>query len=60
MSRNRSPVRHVGGYGRRHPVVVHPLEEDTDYMNDVWERMRRDAMRRRYLRGMDEGNCILF
>lgn len=55
MSRNRSPVRHVEGYGRRRPVYVYPPEDDIDYMNEILERMRRDALRRRILISIDEG-----
>lgn len=55
MSRNASPVRHVEGLGRRRPTWTRPLIEDEDYMNDVLERMRRDATRRRrYFGDRDE------
>lgn len=54
MSRTRSPVRHVEGYGRRRPVVIYTTEDDVDYMNEILERMRRDALRRRLLRDIDE------
>ncbi|KAG8192992.1 hypothetical protein JTE90_028112 [Oedothorax gibbosus] len=47
MSRGLSPVRHVGGYGRRNLSRSMPLEENTDYINHVLERFRRDALRRR-------------
>ncbi|XP_035218185.1 hemocyte protein-glutamine gamma-glutamyltransferase-like [Stegodyphus dumicola] len=47
MSRTLSPARnHVGGYGRRNRSTL-PIEENLDYLNDVLERFRRDALRRR-------------
>ncbi|GFY46463.1 hemocyte protein-glutamine gamma-glutamyltransferase [Trichonephila inaurata madagascariensis] len=47
MSRTLSPVRHVGGYGRRNIASNFPLEDNVDYLNEILERFRRDALRRR-------------
>ncbi|GBL83080.1 Hemocyte protein-glutamine gamma-glutamyltransferase [Araneus ventricosus] len=55
MSRSLSPRRHVEGYGRRNIRSVLPLEENVDYLNDILERFRRDALRRRReMRSIDE------
>ncbi|XP_015904318.1 hemocyte protein-glutamine gamma-glutamyltransferase [Parasteatoda tepidariorum] len=54
MYRPRSPTRHIEGFGRRRVVVV-PVEDDVDYLSDVLERFRRDALRRRReFRSIDE------
>ncbi|GIY43593.1 hemocyte protein-glutamine gamma-glutamyltransferase [Caerostris extrusa] len=55
MSRTRSPVRHVEGYGRRNTGITLPLEENMDYLNDILARFRNDALRRRReMRSLDE------